>query len=72
MKVSEITLSQYAIKCIRPNNFNVVSIDYISNTIGIVKQNIETWSIMDFDTSTIKIIDEPNPILPIYNRPTQR
>jgi len=67
MKVSAITLAQYGIKCLRPNNFKVTKIDYILNSISIKKQNIETWSIMESDSSTITIKDEPKSYLPIIS-----
>lgn len=68
MIVSKITLSSFIVKSIIPNNFEVININYISNTIGIRAVTITNDSIMNFEGSKIDILQEVNPVLPVIDQ----
>lgn len=68
MKISEIILSGFYIKSSVPNNFKVISIDYISNTIGLRSEPIEQVSIMNSANSKILLLDEPQQVLPVIDQ----
>lgn len=68
MRVTEITLSGFYVKSSIPNNFQVVSIDYISNTIGLRSTTVENIAIMDSEGSIVSVAQEDQPILPVINQ----
>ncbi len=71
MKILEITLSGFQVKSSIPNNFKVLSINYISNTIGLGSETIENIAIMDSEGASIVVAkEEDSPILPVINQST--
>jgi hypothetical protein len=68
MIVSEITLSNFIVKSIIPNNFEVININYISNTIGIRSVTAINSAIINSEGSKVNILQEINLILPVTDR----
>jgi hypothetical protein len=68
MLISEIILSGFYIKSSIPNNFTVVSINYISNTVGLRSSTIDQAAIMNSADSTVLLSQEAQISLPIIDQ----